>query len=394
MAPSVFDDFVRTNAKIARHDEGRFAFLNRSASRYFSACRDLIDEWFGHVPAEHQPDLRGKLRSEIHHRSAFWELYLHEAYRRSGYHIAIHPDVPGRPTHPDFLVSRDDERFYLEAVTVGRNRAEIAEEARLAQVHQLLTDLLLEDFSIGLSTYSVGPRPLATRRLRAELRDWIGGLDPDAVSAAVEASPSVGFDRLPELHWNDDGWVLVFHAVPLGEWARGVPRPALGMMGPGEATLVDNVTGLNRVIESKKNKYGPLEAPLVIAVQSKTEIPTRDYEVERALYGASTRRPAETASEDGHLIEEGLWIGQSGWQNREIPEVISIYELEPWSVANSQPRCWTTLQPEVELPKQPRWLAPMIIGAEAVPGPSDPLGPHFGLPDDWPMPGHPDFDLS
>ena len=47
-----------------------------------------------------------------------------------------------------------------------------------------------------------------------------------------------------------------------------------------------------------------------------------------------------------------------------------------------------------QVDEQPPWLAPMIIGAVASPGSSDPLGPHFGLSEHWPMPGDPDFDLS
>jgi hypothetical protein len=394
MVALVFDDIIRTNAKVARHDEGRFEFLNRSASRYFTICRDLIEEWFTHVPAQHQPGLRGNLRSEMHHRSAFWELYLHEAYRRSGYTVVIHPDVPGRSSHPDFLLSRGNERFYLEAVTVGRSPAERAEEARLSQVHQLLAEMLIEDFSIELSTYAVGLRPLTTKAMRARMRAWIAALDADAITTDVEASPGAGFDTLPEFCWEDDGWSLIFHAIPLGEWARGVPRPALGMMGPGEATIVDNITGLTRVLDSKRGKYGPLDAPLVVAVQSNTDVPTHDYEVEQALFGVSSRRPPETAKGEGHLFAEGLWIGRSGWRNAEIPQVISIYNLAPWSVCRSQARCWSTLEPGIDLPPQPGWLAPMIIGAQPMPGPFDPMGPHFGLPADWPMPGDPDFDLS
>jgi len=152
--PLVFDDFLRTNAKPARHDEGRFEFLNRSASRYFALVRDLVEEWFAHVEPTHQAGLRGNLRSDIHHQSAFWELYLHEAYRRSGYIVTIHPNVSGRPTHPDFLLVRGVERFYLEAVTVGRSPTEVAEAARLATVYQLLAEMLVADFSFELSTYS------------------------------------------------------------------------------------------------------------------------------------------------------------------------------------------------------------------------------------------------
>lgn len=77
------------------------------------------------------------------------------------------------------------------------------------------------------------------------------------------------------------------------------------MMGPGEATIVDNLTGLTRVLDSKRGKYGPLDAPLVVAVQSNTDIPTHDYEVEQALFGVSSRRPRETAQSRGAPLRGG-----------------------------------------------------------------------------------------
>jgi hypothetical protein len=142
----------------------------------------------------------------------------------------------------------------------------------------------------------------------------------------------------------------------------------VGVMDFDSVTIVDNLTGLTRVLDSKRSKYGPLDAPLVVAVQSNTDIPTHDYEVEQALFGVSSHRPPETAKGEGHLFEEGLWIGRSGWRNAEIPQVISIYDLAPWSVCRSQARCWSTLEPGIDLPPQPSWLAPMIIGAQAMPG--------------------------
>jgi hypothetical protein len=66
--------------------------------------------------------LRGTLASRKNDESfesGFWELYLHEGYRRSGYTITIHPDIPGASTHPDFLIEGHGSRFYLEAVRAG-----------------------------------------------------------------------------------------------------------------------------------------------------------------------------------------------------------------------------------------------------------------------------------
>jgi hypothetical protein len=391
----LFDATARLDATPARHDEERFAFLNRSASRYFGYVRELMEEWFNHVPAEAQADLRGALRADDRQsESAFWELYLHEAYLRSGYEVEIHPEIPGQSTHPDFRIVRDDQVFYLEAVSVGQLPAEIAEDRRLDAVHQILANLQVGDFALEVSTYRVGPRPLSTRGLRGALQQWLSGLDPEQVALAAETAISVGFDRLPEMTWDDDSWSLVFHALPLSEQARGKRRPALGMMGPGEATVVDNVSGIRRVLDSKHGKYGILDAPFVVAVLSNTQYPTRDYEIEQALFGISARRPAESVEHPDSMFQEGFWLMKRGWRYRDTPQVVTATELKPWTVTKTQPKLWRTLEPGVPLTTQPEWLARMMIGAEAVPAPASDLPKHFDLEPDWPGMAEPDFDVS
>lgn len=118
----VFDDIPRTDRRPARADERRFDFLNRSASLCFGHVRELIEDWFSQLPANEQAGMRGALRADNDaSASAFWELYLHEGYRRAGFMIDVHPSIPGRPTRPDFLMRRGNEEFYLEAVSVGRD---------------------------------------------------------------------------------------------------------------------------------------------------------------------------------------------------------------------------------------------------------------------------------
>lgn len=59
METKVFDDLPRTDAAPARHNEGRFAFLNGSASQYFPEVRDFIEDWFTHLPPPARNDLCG-----------------------------------------------------------------------------------------------------------------------------------------------------------------------------------------------------------------------------------------------------------------------------------------------------------------------------------------------
>lgn len=395
MEAKVFDELTRTDATPARHNEGRFAFLNRSASKYFQHVRDLIEDWFNHLPPSAKGDIRGALRADDRQmESAFWELFLHEAYRCSGYQIEVHPDTPSRTTRPDFKLTRESESFYLEAVSVGQAATAIAEDRRLHEVHQILADLQIQDFALELSTYTVGPRPLATKRLRQELRSWVARLDPDAVIASAAARTSIGFDALPSFDWEDEDWRLEFHALPLKEDVRGRSRSALGMLGPGEAVVVDNVTGISRALDSKRNKYGQLDAPLVVAVLSNTMIPTKDYEFEQAFYGVSPFRPQQSLHHPESLFREGFWLTKAGWRCGNLPQVVTAAGLSPWTATKVQPRLWETLEPGVASVHQPDWLARMDLSVEAIALPATTMASCLGVAADWPGMAEPDFDLG
>jgi hypothetical protein len=390
----LFDEIPRHDCTPCGHAEGMVAFLNRSGSEYFGSVRDVIEEWFSHIPVAAQADLRGALRADGRQAdSAFWELYLHEAYLRSGYSIEIHPELPNHTTHPDFRMTRGGELWYLEAVGVGQATSEISEDRRLSQVHQVLAELKVKNFGLELSTYSIGRRPLSTKPLRSNLIEWLATLDVDEVTEAAESSTAVGFDRLPSMNWNVDGWHLVFHALPRVEAVRGIPLSALGILGPGEATIVDNATGIKKVLSLKHGRYGELDGPLVVAVLSNTEYRTKDYEIEQALYGVSAYRPSESLQHPEGHFEDGFWLTKRGWRYADTPQVVTASDLKPWTITRTQPRLWQTLQPGVSCSIQPEWLARMEIANEAIPGPAISLASHFGLAPDWPGMDEPDFDV-
>ena len=78
---------------ISRHDEGlpqfaepEFIYLNRSAKPDVSHIRELLEAWLSRYPTSVQTDLCGRFRSpdDTPHRSAFFELFLHELLLRLG----------------------------------------------------------------------------------------------------------------------------------------------------------------------------------------------------------------------------------------------------------------------------------------------------------------------
>src|ERR1035437_2489077 len=114
----LFDQTVREENRPRRQNEGGFNYMNTSARPGICGIRDLLENWFEHIPETARADIRGRFRSgdEVQHKSSFFELFWHELLRSSGYEVEIHPAVAEVTTNPDFLATQDGvPRFYLEA---------------------------------------------------------------------------------------------------------------------------------------------------------------------------------------------------------------------------------------------------------------------------------------
>lgn len=365
-----------------RPNEGTFQFLNRSARPLFGRVRRLLTKWVADLPEEVRRDLVPRLRSNDQQtfESAFWELYLYTAYVGSGYRLTVHPKVYESTKHPDFMVDGKGTRFYLEAVRVGTTATELAEEHRLQEVEAALARLRSDRFVLSLLHLAVGPNPLPTRPLRAALKAWLDGLASDSVVA--DLSHGSIFERAPKFTWNHEGWRLGFQAIPRRTQAFSQDQSLVGMSGPGQAQLVDNISGLLRVLDDKANRYGSLDHPLVIAVMSNTDSPTEDYEFEQALFGRAVGRGVESTRDPSMVVEDGHWLTRRGWRRGHAPQVIAASNLTPWTITQSRPRLWTTLETSVVAPSQPNWLMHVsVVGNQSSEVSS--LEALFGLPPDW-----------
>ena len=172
-----------------------------------------------------------------------------------------------------------DRSFYLEAVRVGSAPTDLGERKRLAEVEAVLDSLPANKFTLHFSWDVIGLTSLSTRKLKLALGQWLDTLDH---AELVRNADIFGHFSGPKLPWSIDGWQLTFTALPVNPKPR---KGLVGIRGPSRARGVNNATGLRRALDSKANKYGSLDAPLVIAVLSNTEYPTRSYETLEALYG-------------------------------------------------------------------------------------------------------------
>lgn len=386
----IFDSAERSDSTPGRHGESTFAFLNRISGDYWSHPRQLVQTWADHIAdVEDYRDLRQRFRSrdDEQFRSAFLELYVHECLVRAGYSVTVHPTIPGTSRRPDFYAERAGAGLYVEAIAPGTSPAAKASAGRRAVLFDVVDQVSDPNFFLHLSQLSEGPNPPAAARLRADLRRWLAGLDPDSYPT---------FDLMPEWHWRDRGWSAIFKAIPKRPDSRG-SRPtdrAIGVYGHHEASVVNDAPTIRNALATKHRAYGELDAPFIVAVGTFIFDSDR-WHATNAFYGHQAIQLQEAP--DGVTVAQvvrgldGYFGGPPGWKNRNVSAVLLVNQLMPYHVHRAETTLWRhpdPLRPLVSALGLP-WTTVGFDGRQlietAAPVTAADL---FGLPDPWP-PGDP-----
>ncbi len=284
----LFAEVPRHDKAPAAHREGEYAFWNRHASEAAQRIREVLDSWFEALPEESQRELLHKLRSDDdgEFQASLWELYLHEVFRRRGFRVEIHPEVPDSTRRPDFRIRSEDEAAYIEATaSTGPLEEKRADRVR-ADLYDGLEGLERGDFSLVIDPdFEEGPNAPSARRIREALESWLASLDWAALRPAYEEE---GFATVPTLDIQDNGWNITFHAIPKPAERRGRGR-TLAVLA-GRVTVSDPIQSIRRQLKGKAGRYGDLPAPFAIAFLDRNNDVLDGDDVVSALYGRTVQQ--------------------------------------------------------------------------------------------------------
>lgn len=380
---AVFETRLRDDDSAARRSEPRASFLDRVDDEAFARVRSLIDEWYGHLQDR---DVREELRRRLRHPDdrvflgSFWELYLHEAFRRLGCELEPHPAVDSGDKHPDWLVSPPNgEPFYVEATLVAPKDAD--SDPLQNQLLDRLNGVRDTNFLLWVEILKPSAQTPSAKAACDHVDAWLEALDPDEIAAAYRAA---GSNALPTTTWRGAGWKLWFQARPRSEKARGrSDLRSVGVVGSGGFRTIDDVGPVRRALKEKATRYGRLDHPYVVALAS-MGLSVDWIAVEDALFGG-------VRSEGGPRVD-GFWGNVDEPRNTRVSAVIFAWNLLPSSVLQSTPHLFHNPWPERAFRFDHPWGASVfddraqhLATSTAARTPSD----LFGLPPEWP--GNPDL---
>lgn len=266
----LFDDIERTYEGPSGYAEPEFHFLNRSARKYAANIRDVLETWFNRYPDSEKNDLYERFRSidDRQHYGAFFELFLHEMLIRLKCKVISHSETNADSTKlPDFLVTcPNGDKFYLEAV-VSTNKSE--EDWKRQKILNIVYDLLDKkydspNFFIGINILVLPKTQPPSKRICKFLDEHFKALDPDEMGEIMKG----GLHKLPHRTFEHDDWEIEFYPIPKAKESRGKEgsRPVGSKMGRVQKVMTGEF--LRKALISKAKRYGKLEYPFIIAVNS------------------------------------------------------------------------------------------------------------------------------
>lgn len=369
----VFDEKTRTNGLPRRNSSPTFEFLNNASGRPWQQERELIQEWMNHLPDDEDTyfDIRKRFRSgkDNQFNSAYLELYLHEALLRAGYSITIHPQIPGSSKHPDFLVTRGDTKFYLEAIVPAINAKTISLSNRRNVLLDAINDLSHDSFKLALLDVRGSTNNPSSKKFKAEIKNWLDTLCVDEIRRNK---------NYPHKLFSFDNWSLELEAWPKSPSDKS-HRSIFMTFSSGVEKYSEDIY---RALSKKNSKYGKFDAPYVIAVGIFTFGDADHFYITKALY--ETRE------------KMGGFFGKPGeWKHQGLSGVLLVDQLSPHHF-HSRTTTTLWLHPTANRPLIESIDIPLTVMRKTEEGFIEEPGvsgtEFFGLSEDWPE-GNPFPDL-
>ena len=384
----LFTDRQRDDASPRRDRESSFAFLDRSSRPEVARVRDLLTAAVANYPQTEQPDLQRRIvcNDDVKFRSATFELLLHEGLRRLGFALTPHPALPnGSAKKPDFLVSTPDgATFYLEAVLAkSRDGADTSAEAIKATTLGALRDAPHHSFLVDVYSNGDPVTQPRSRNLVRQVHEWLNSLDPDLLLHQIG---ELGLESVPEFRWTHEGWELTLRPIPVQPERRGRTTSLLAALG-AEGRWPDEWTPLRDAVEKKGSRYGHVDKPLVVAVNSES-FDLDPIDEMQALFGQEeyaeyVGRP-ELSGRRGHAAN-GAWNGPRGAQARRVSAAWFFNDLTPYTIGSRRNTVYINPWAHIEAPSSlmqlpnARFIDDRLVRSDGIA-----VRDMFGVGPDWP----------
>lgn len=322
---TLFDDLGRSPEYEGRLGDPKFELLNRSDRAMAQRIRVTLDEWFSKYPPDGQADLRSRFRSDRpdQHLAALLELFTFTAFKRQGWRLNVHPEIPGVDHLPDFEAIRPgSESLLIECTTTNPDVYQAGADKRTFELVAGLDRIHSDQWLVLYASESVGRAALSQKWLVTQVQSWLKKLDIDEVRLSGE---------WPELSLNKDGWQIALYAIPA---KPGLEAAGLGGLYQSETVDIVPASRIRKTIEGKAKDLRGVTRPLLLVVAANL-----DFVFPGSLFEALIGDRQFDFGKGFDQVERsyshnGAWRGRNGFQREHVSAVFFARSFDAWRLAD------------------------------------------------------------
>jgi hypothetical protein len=300
-------------------------------------------------------------------------------FRRHSLGIEIEPEVlTGK--RPDFRVTlQSGEVLYVEATLVSESLENTGPKGAMNHLLDIIDKIASDDFFVDVEVEEPLSGYPSARDVKHPIERWHKTLVYEDIAAAWKHGGTSKY----ELRLKVAGGEIVLCPIP--KTRRGFPGRFIGS-GPSTSGWLDTSSKIRKDLIKKACKYGPLDSPLLVAINVISVNPERD-DIVNALFGTEIVEVLifNDASRESHHSRQkgGVW---NRTRYRRLSSVLWANSLGPWNVGNRSLEIvknpWA-YRPLPDLGFQLPTLEPLAGELSFVDG--LPLTELLNLPASWPM---------
>jgi len=323
----LFEEKNRIHEKPATHNEDTYDYYDRSARTDVSKVRDVLNIWFDEYPDKEKPEIKSRFRKTF--SSAFYELFVFNLFKNQGFDILIHPKVPNSNRRPDFLLSKNGVEFYLEAkVAKGESEEQEAYKKRINQIYDSINTIKSPNFYFRIEELDLKTKiQPSTKQIRSTIENELQKFDADEVSELIKSS---GFDRSPRISLEDNNLKLAISLIPKDPEHRNHNGRPIGVYQHG-AYLGGEQESIKTSFKKKAKRYGKLDKPYIVCINSVGKKFSGDYDVMNAVWGTEALSWTDDPNNDDEKLvrmRDGLVMGEKGPIHKDVSGILISRVME------------------------------------------------------------------
>ena len=271
------------------------------------------------------------------HRSAYFELLLHEVLTQLGGNLSVEPSVPGTTKRPDFLVELDGERFYLEAMVNHAKEDNFLDSPICDTVCDWIDEMHIPDYFVHI-IFSDTPSNTPTKEsIRAQITRLIRLSNLEVTRQQLfedgHHASAIGFMEIADAHAR-------VNLIPRVSEHAGIEElPNVIQSAGGEMHEVAPKWREEIRLKARRKELQHYDAPCVIAINVMDGFARIGGQGVQAVYGMG----------GGSAGQSGLWksVNSSSWRDN-LAAVWMFNFVEPVQASPSGVEDCLLLKPSAE----------------------------------------------